>query len=68
MAIDGPDSYQLGMPQWSPDGRHVLVSDTEGRLLVIPANGGEVRQVLPPGAGRSWVQAPLLAWHQGDTP
>ena len=65
--LDGPDSYQLGSPQWSPDGRWILVSDTEGRLLILSEDGAQIRALVPPDPGRRWIEEPLLTWHQGDT-
>jgi len=34
---EAPSNYRFIDPQWSPDGRFVLVTDTEGRLLVVTA-------------------------------
>ena len=64
--LDGPDSYQLGSPQWSPDGRWILVSDTEGRLLILSEDGAQVRELVPPDPVRRWLEEPLLTWHQGE--
>ena len=66
--LDGSDHYQFGWPQWSPDGRWILFSDTAGRLLILSAEGGEIRELVPAGSARQWLEAPLLTWHQGGTP
>ena len=65
--LDGPDSYQLGRPQWSPDGRWILVSDTEGRLLILSEDGAQIRELVGPDPGRAWIEEPLLTWHQGES-
>lgn len=64
--LDGPDSYQFGRPQWSPDGRWILVSDTEGRLLIADEQGN-IRELLPANPARRWIEEPFLTWHQGET-
>ena len=45
---------KLGSMSWSPDGRHLAViaaadphDPKEGRLMVVPAEGGELRDLLP---------------------
>ncbi len=50
--IDNPG--KLGQISWSPDGRHLAVTsaadpnDTaNGRLMVVPATGGELRDLMP---------------------
>ncbi len=65
VTVDGPDTYWFGDPQWSPDGRWVLVSDSEGRLLIVDEHGKDIRQLLPPNRRRETVSAPFLTWHQG---
>lgn len=66
--IGGPDSYWLGEPQWSPDGRWILFSDIEGRLLITDEKGKDIRELLPPKRRREWVSTPFLTWHQGEHP
>ena len=61
---------QLAVPRWSPDGKNVafiagLMSDegsTGGDIFVVPADGGEARNVTPGiAASPSW-----LAWQSPD--
>ena len=43
---DAPDDYAFLLGRWSPDGRWVLVQDSERRLLVVAADGtGSARVV-----------------------
>ncbi len=43
---DAPSNYRFIDPQWSPDGQFVLASDSEGRLLVLDAEGEVAPRVL----------------------
>jgi dipeptidyl aminopeptidase/acylaminoacyl peptidase len=61
---------KLGQVAWSPDGQSIaLVSGedqhdpSEGRLMVVPASGGALRDLLP--GYEAHVRA--LAWKDGDT-
>jgi eukaryotic-like serine/threonine-protein kinase len=52
--IDGSERLQLTFapinahePRWSPDGKQILFSDFPHKLLIIPANGGTPRQLMP---------------------
>lgn len=65
VSFDGPPGYFFGRPQWSPDGEWILVSDTEGRLLIVDEHGHDIRQLLPPKRSRNWLEEPYLTWHQG---
>ena len=65
VSFDGPRGYMFGSPQWSPDGEWILVSDTEGRLLILDEEGDDIRELLPAKRTRSWVETPYLTWHQG---
>lgn len=35
LTIDGPEDYMLMQGAWSPDGRHVVIHDSEDRLIVV---------------------------------
>lgn len=58
---------QIGAPRWSPDGKSIafvagLMSDegvVGGEILIVPASGGEARNLTP---GRS-ASVSWLAWH-----
>ena len=63
-SFDGPNSYHFGEPQWSPDGQWILVTDTEGRML-ISSPEGDVRELLPADPAREWLGYPFLTWQQG---
>lgn len=61
---------KLGEAAWSPDGRQVAfigsesLHDTrEGRLMVVDADGGEPRNLLPDLAGHVWH----VDWQDDDT-
>lgn len=54
-----PSDYSFIEAQWSPDGAWVLVSDSEGRLLIVGADGTPGARVLvdglqPYGAQAAW--------------
>lgn len=68
VSFDGPDTYSFALPQWSPDGKWILVSDSLGRLLILDEQGDEVRELLPPNPAREWIEQPFLTWHQGRRP
>lgn len=38
-ADEAPSNYRFNEAQWSPDGKYVLVVDTEGRIIVAAASG-----------------------------
>ncbi len=66
--IDNPG--KLGPVAWSPDGRHLaLISSADindplqGRLMVVPATGGALRDLLPGFAGH----VAAIAWQNADT-
>lgn len=45
---------QWRMPEWSPDGRYrVRASEERERLLIVPADGGPVREIATPGTGNN---------------
>jgi len=61
---------KLGEIAWSPDGRHLatisaadLNDPHEGRLMVVPAAGGELRDLLPGFEG----EVADVAWRDADT-
>ena len=66
--MDAPPGYQFGEPQWSPDGRWILVGDSIGRLLVLDADGNNIRELVPTGPRGRWLGEPFLTWHQGGAP
>ncbi len=41
-------------PSWSPDGRDILFWEFTNGLWVVPAEGGEARQVMPIGMRPDW--------------
>ena len=52
--LDGSERLQLTFPpikahepRWSPDGKQILFADLPGRLLVVSAEGGAPRQLMP---------------------
>jgi hypothetical protein len=59
LAAEGPHDYRFDVATWSPDGRWVLVVDSEGRLLIVGATGEPTARVLVTGASR-WMTA---AWY-----
>ncbi len=66
--IDNPG--KLGSIAWSPNGRHLAVIAAEdvhdpsaGRLMVVPAGGGELRNLLPNYHG----QVSAAAWQDNET-
>lgn len=67
VSFDGPSHYQFGEPQWSPDGKWILVADTLGRLLITDDAGHQVHELLPARPAREWIEHPFLTWHQGRT-
>jgi len=60
LSVEGaPSDYGFIEVQWSPDGEWVLVSDSEGRLLIVGADGTPGARVLvdglrPYGAQAAW--------------
>jgi len=63
-------AFQMAVPRWSPDGRSIaiiggLMSDagaTGGDIYVVPATGGDAKNVTPGmKASASW-----LAWQKSD--
>ncbi len=61
---------KLGSVAWSPDGEHLAVvsgvdlhDPSPGRLMVVPAGGGELRDLLPGFEG----QVEDVAWRDADT-
>ncbi|MCZ6652993.1 MAG: S9 family peptidase [Planctomycetota bacterium] len=66
--LDNPG--KLGHVRWSPDGRHIAVTagadihdPNAGRLMVGPAQGGNLRDLLPGYLG----DATSIAWQGNDT-
>jgi dipeptidyl aminopeptidase/acylaminoacyl peptidase len=66
--IDNPG--KLGNVAWSPDGKHLAILSGEdqhdsaaGRLMVVPAAGGELRDLLPGLLG----QVELVKWQDAET-
>jgi DNA-binding winged helix-turn-helix (wHTH) protein/Tol biopolymer transport system component len=52
--LDGGERLQLTFapinahePRWSPDGKQILFTDFPYKILVVPANGGAPRQLMP---------------------
>jgi TolB protein len=43
-------------PSWSPDGKHIVYSTSDGRLRIINVDTGEVRLISPIGERSSEVQ------------
>ena len=67
--VDNPG--KIGDVVWSPDGTHLATisgadphDPLEGRLMVVPAGGGELRDVLP-GWDEGHVHA--VAWKDAET-
>lgn len=61
LSIQGaPSDYRFYEAQWSPDGEWVLVSDTEGRLLIVGATGTPAARMLMDGLEK-W--GPQAAWY-----
>jgi len=61
LSIEGaPSDYRFYAAQWSPDGEWVLVSDTEGRLLIVGADGTPGARVL---VDRLEEWGPQAAWY-----
>ncbi len=56
---DAPSDYSFIDTQWSPDGEWVLVSDSEGRLIIVGADGNPGARILMDGLERYGAQA---AW------
>jgi dipeptidyl aminopeptidase/acylaminoacyl peptidase len=61
---------KLGKIAWSPDGRHIAFISAadrndpqQGRLMVAPATGGAMRDLLPDYAGH----VADIAWQSNDT-
>lgn len=44
--VEGPRDYRIEFAQWSPDGSWVLASDSEGRVLVLRAEGDPAPRIL----------------------
>jgi hypothetical protein len=57
---DAPSDYRFYEAQWSPDGEWVLVSDTEGRLLIVGADGNPGARILVDDLDE-W--GPQAAWY-----
>lgn len=61
---------KLGHVAWSPDGKHLALISGEtlhdpsaGRLMVVPSEGGRLRDVLPDYLG----QVSAIAWQDSET-
>lgn len=58
LEVEGPDGYAFVEVSWSPDGTHLLLRDTAGRLLVAAVADGAVRELAR--------DADLAAWGPGS--
>jgi DNA-binding winged helix-turn-helix (wHTH) protein len=54
--LDGRERLQLTFapinahePRWSPDGKQILFTDVPRRMFRVPAEGGQLQQVMPKG-------------------
>ena len=63
-------SGKIGRYLWSPGGEHLAIvgaedehDPREGRLVVVPRRGGEVRELVPDYAGHIWS----FAWRDDQT-
>lgn len=62
---DAPSNYRFNEPQWSPDGKYVLVVDTEGRIIVAAASGDPRPRVVAETGHEYDV---IMAWYMpGNT-
>ena len=53
----GPDDYGFDTASWSPDGRWILVRDSEDRLIIVAADGPPQPRVLATHASNPvWYQ------------
>ncbi len=64
--LSRPGSRNFAAPQWSPDGKWILVSDRDGRLLILDDRRKSIRELLGPSRSRRGVERPLLTWYQGS--
>lgn len=63
VSADGPRDYGFTSAIWSPDGEWILVQDSEGRALVVGADGDPgPRVLLARDAGPRWPEPGSLAW------
>jgi len=53
---DGSERLQLTFtpinahePRWSPDGKQILFTDVPRRMFLVPAEGGQLQEVMPKG-------------------
>lgn len=57
---DAPSNYRFNEAQWSPDGKYVLVVDTEGRIIVA-ASSGDPRPRVVAETGHEYDV--IMAWY-----
>ncbi|MCZ6567764.1 MAG: hypothetical protein O6923_05645 [Actinobacteria bacterium] len=57
---DAPSNYRFNEAQWSPDGKYVLVVDTEGRIIVVAVSGDPRPRVVAETGHEYDV---ILAWY-----
>jgi DNA-binding beta-propeller fold protein YncE len=57
MTASGPDDYSMWGAQWSPDGRTIVVFDSERRAIAVAADGEPNPRVIATNADQ-------LAWYQ----
>ncbi len=46
LEVEGPKDYSFNQATWSPDGEWLLVQDSEGRLLILAAQGDPNPRIL----------------------
>ena len=59
-ADEAPSNYRFNEAQWSPDGKYVLVVDTEGRIIVAAVSGDPRPRVVAETGHEYDV---IMAWY-----